>query len=707
MQLLTLNPAAISRTPSQALDPSSSSRLLPSPQILSSQRALGLVAWPCNPLRRGLSRSLSSRQLFRRSKVVKAVATPDPILEVPLTEENVESVLDEIRPYLMSDGGNVALHEIDGNIVRVKLQGACGSCPSSTMTMKMGIERRLMEKIPEIVAVEAVADEETGLELNEENIEKVLEEIRPYLIGTADGSLDLVEIEDPIVKIRITGPAAGVMTVRVAVTQKLREKIPRSFSFALIFYLFLHYRIIVASQFEGFDAEEDDVSDDSSHLLHHSLPPPLLTQSHSSLSDLELEPEPESSSAESNSDLITESDPEHESDSRTPSSTPFEYWDEDEFEGLPIEIETLESPLIAENTTHADPKTLDLMTSSEPQEDTTDQMKKKKSYAVEIACVVFLIALAVNYFVGKRENESLALAWAAKFASKDTIFQKNFSLLGVSEGEDSPLLLKEALNVFKFYASGRRYCHGLLATMELKSRHDLISRMFNLVVPCKDEITFEVYMNEDTMDNVVFAMARKKAAKTMQKEMRDLQRFTGIVSPPAGRKWVSEELAVISESKEVAVDMITDTVLDQVFGDKAVDKYGKNFMSMHISDQHPGKHKKMMLFKFSLPDAKHMDDIVRLVSLIPYYIDLVGRYRLSSQARNKTESGRQKAAEEAYKELQNARQEALQKKKAEKKKMMEEAEAKLSAEVIRKKEAKERARQVKKAVPKMKMSRSH
>lgn len=105
--------------------------------------------------------------------VVKAVATPDPILEVPLTEENVETILDEIRPYLMSDGGNVALHEIDGNIVRVKLQGACGSCPSSVMTMKMGIERRLMEKIPEIVAVESVPDDETGLELNEENIEKV------------------------------------------------------------------------------------------------------------------------------------------------------------------------------------------------------------------------------------------------------------------------------------------------------------------------------------------------------------------------------------------------------------------------------------------------------------------------------------------------------------------------------------------------------
>lgn len=102
------------------------------------------------------------------------MATPDSAIELPLTAENIESVLDEIRPYLISDGGNVALHEIDGNVVRLKLQGACGSCPSSVMTMKMGIERRLMEKIPEIVAVESVADEETGLELNEENIEKVI-----------------------------------------------------------------------------------------------------------------------------------------------------------------------------------------------------------------------------------------------------------------------------------------------------------------------------------------------------------------------------------------------------------------------------------------------------------------------------------------------------------------------------------------------------
>jgi len=67
-----------------------------------------------------------------------------------LTIANVERVLDELRPYLMADGGNVEIVEIDGPIVKVRLQGACGSCPSSTMTLKMGIERKLREAIPEV-----------------------------------------------------------------------------------------------------------------------------------------------------------------------------------------------------------------------------------------------------------------------------------------------------------------------------------------------------------------------------------------------------------------------------------------------------------------------------------------------------------------------------------------------------------------------------
>lgn len=100
-----------------------------------------------------------------------AVVSPTCVL--PLTEESVEQVLDEVRPGLMADGGNVALHEIDGLVVVLKLEGACGSCPSSAMTLKSGIELRLRDKIPEIMAVEQILDTETGLELNEDNDEKV------------------------------------------------------------------------------------------------------------------------------------------------------------------------------------------------------------------------------------------------------------------------------------------------------------------------------------------------------------------------------------------------------------------------------------------------------------------------------------------------------------------------------------------------------
>ncbi|MGK7912659.1 MAG: NifU family protein [Synechococcus sp.] len=73
-----------------------------------------------------------------------------------LTPENVEKVLDELRPYLIADGGNVELVELDGPVVKLRLNGACGSCPSSTYTLKMGIERKLRMSIPDIIEVEQV-----------------------------------------------------------------------------------------------------------------------------------------------------------------------------------------------------------------------------------------------------------------------------------------------------------------------------------------------------------------------------------------------------------------------------------------------------------------------------------------------------------------------------------------------------------------------
>lgn len=81
-------------------------------------------------------------------------ATVDPSDDTagpPILFEEVQEILDEmVRPALQMDGGDIALIKIDGFDVHVKLQGACSTCPSSIMTMKMGVEALLREEFPQM-----------------------------------------------------------------------------------------------------------------------------------------------------------------------------------------------------------------------------------------------------------------------------------------------------------------------------------------------------------------------------------------------------------------------------------------------------------------------------------------------------------------------------------------------------------------------------
>ncbi|MDB5015270.1 MAG: hypothetical protein JWQ84_102 [Mucilaginibacter sp.] len=71
--------------------------------------------------------------------------------------DQVEAALDTIRPYLLTDGGNVSVEEITPeNVVRLRLLGSCGSCPMSIMTLKAGIEEAIKKAVPEITGIEAV-----------------------------------------------------------------------------------------------------------------------------------------------------------------------------------------------------------------------------------------------------------------------------------------------------------------------------------------------------------------------------------------------------------------------------------------------------------------------------------------------------------------------------------------------------------------------
>lgn len=70
--------------------------------------------------------------------------------------EKIEKALNRIRPALQADGGDVELVDVTDGVVKVKLTGACGGCPMSQMTLKMGIERQLKKDVPEVKEVQSV-----------------------------------------------------------------------------------------------------------------------------------------------------------------------------------------------------------------------------------------------------------------------------------------------------------------------------------------------------------------------------------------------------------------------------------------------------------------------------------------------------------------------------------------------------------------------
>jgi Fe-S cluster biogenesis protein NfuA len=73
-----------------------------------------------------------------------------------MMKEKIEQALESIRPALQADGGDVELVAVDGKVVKLRLTGACGSCPMAQMTLKHGVEVRLKELVPDIESVEAV-----------------------------------------------------------------------------------------------------------------------------------------------------------------------------------------------------------------------------------------------------------------------------------------------------------------------------------------------------------------------------------------------------------------------------------------------------------------------------------------------------------------------------------------------------------------------
>lgn len=127
-------------------------------------------------------------------------------MHLELTAANVEAVLDTVRPFLIMDGGNIALAAIDHTTrsIELILEGACGSCPSSTTTMKMGVERAFREHFADLGTVTAIKPVQT---LSSNTVEGLLAPLLPA-IQKLGGKVVIrdVDTSSGVVTISFTGP---------------------------------------------------------------------------------------------------------------------------------------------------------------------------------------------------------------------------------------------------------------------------------------------------------------------------------------------------------------------------------------------------------------------------------------------------------------------------------------------------------------------
>ncbi|KAJ4954728.1 hypothetical protein NE237_011511 [Protea cynaroides] len=151
-----------------------------------------------------------------------------------LTAENVDLVLEDVRPYLISDGGNVDVVSVQDGVISLKLQGACGSCPSSTTTMKMGIERVLKEKFGDAVKDICQVFDDQQSEVTVKAVNGHLDILRPA-IKNFGGSVEVLSIQGGDCHVRYEGPESIGSGIKAAIKEKFPDIVNVVFNIHFIY----------------------------------------------------------------------------------------------------------------------------------------------------------------------------------------------------------------------------------------------------------------------------------------------------------------------------------------------------------------------------------------------------------------------------------------------------------------------------------------
>lgn len=354
---------------------------------------------------------------------------------------------------------------------------------------------------------------------------------------------------------------------------------------------------------------------------------------------------------------------------------PKEY-DQDEFEGFEVK-----KPVQEEHVEETSTENVDESSTDEKMPLKVEKPKGPQHYYMEIGFIIFLVAYAVNFYIGANANRELIKAWGKKF---QPLFIDNFAKNG---NRDLFTIQKADNNTYQVVSSGRLNCFGMQVTLNLKKRQDLLYCLLDLVgYQEPDKMTIEIAVN-NTMDPLIFAVIRNKALKKFKSDHQDVDLYCS----KYGSTNLSNNYAVLCDTDVLPSLFLKNEVIDVLNNSESLVE------SILFSDHSPinEKYPKVIqgVFKFK---KSEFDKLYKLGEMMMHYIDLVATTPLPKPYKQQAEKLRLKAKEQSIKQKHSERQEEAQRKKYEKLQKEKEAASKMTPEQQRKYDEKEHKRQLKK-----------
>ncbi|XP_026300645.1 coiled-coil domain-containing protein 47 isoform X2 [Apis mellifera] len=338
------------------------------------------------------------------------------------------------------------------------------------------------------------------------------------------------------------------------------------------------------------------------------------------------------------------------------------------------------------------------------------------SFYLEILTIIGLLVYFINYIAGRSKNAHIAELWLIEHKQ---LLLDNFSLVGdtgkSNEDTSENGLVKESQSHYSLYCSGRIGCDSMLIELKLIKRQDLVAVLAQLVRPQNDQAHIRVELAKEETDNFVLAIATKKTAMHLVRDMADISVYCPEKRP--GEKFgLPSGFYVMSEIAEAA-SAILDTRVLQAFS-----KFAPYIDYIHISDQFSGPKQQEDTTQLTMPEVKRVllvglnitikgrttnaegqEKLKLLLQLTFYLLDKLRRFKLSKEGKSKADKNRLRVEEAFLKITHAARAEAAaqrreERRRAEKERILQEEDP----DKQRKWEEKEQRRLAKKRAPRMK-----